>query len=356
MEPQPRPEIFDIYWKFAAMRQEVFFNRLRNSPQPWTDDEIITKYKFCNAYRASDRVSQYLIKNVIYQGSQKSEEVFFRILLFKIFNKIETWQYLESKLEKIELQSFKFDNYSNLLQSAKDNGRVIYTSAYTSCPTKAFEYEKKHQNHLALIQKMVEDQIFKKIVSAKSLEAVFLTLFDYPLIGKFMAYQLATDINYSTLCDFEENSYTVAGPGAERGIRKCFIDTGGKSDAEIILWMTENQESQFQRLGIKFQSLWGRPLKAIDCQNLFCEVDKYCRAAYPELKSNRTRIKARFSANYQLIDYSYPPKWNINDKVKEDLTSRLPTVESPSQQEPGVQGKKKRREKPSDSTARERHL
>ena len=46
---------------------------------------ILARFKFTNAYRASDRVSQYLIRNVIYEGSQSSEEVFFRTLLFKIF-------------------------------------------------------------------------------------------------------------------------------------------------------------------------------------------------------------------------------------------------------------------------------
>ena len=140
-----------------------------------------------------------------------------------------------------------------------------------------------------------------------------------------MAYQLATDINYSEIINFDENSFTIAGPGAERGISKCFLDTDGKTYADIIHWMTENQEKEFQRLGLSFQSLWGRPLQAIDCQNLFCETDKYCRAAFPDLKSNRKKIKSKFTSTLQPIDYFYPPKWRINDKVQETLAHRLPT-------------------------------
>jgi hypothetical protein len=142
-----------------------------------------------------------------------------------------------------------------------------------------------------------------------------------------MAYQLATDINYSEIINFEEKSFTIAGPGAERGINKCFIDTDGKTYTDIIHWMTENQEKEFQRLGLNFQSLWGRPLQAIDCQNLFCETDKYCRAAFPDLKSNRKKIKSKFTSTPQPIDYFYPPKWHINDKVQESLAQRLPTLE-----------------------------
>ena len=338
---QVRQEIFDTYWRFAAMRQEVFFNKLKNVRPPWTSDPILNTYKFCNAYRVSDRVSQYLIKNVIYDEnkSQNEEEVLFRILLFKIFNKIETWEYLESKIgDYITLSNFDLEGYSNILQEAMNIGYVIYTSAYMSCASKEFGYDKKHQNHLALIDKMVvKDRVINRIVKAKSLEEIFHILESYPLLGKFMAYQLATDINYSEVINFDENSFTIAGPGAERGIDKCFIDTKGKSYADIIYWMTENQENQFQSLGLNFKSLWGRPLKAIDCQNLFCETDKYCRAAFPDLKSNRKKIKAKFTATPQPIDYFYPPKWCINDQVQETLDQRLPPLEIPNLQDNGQQ-------------------
>ena len=64
-ELKPTP-VYDMYWKFAAERQEVFYRRLDGAAGPWTEDRVIGKYKFTNAYRASDRVSQYLIRNVIY--------------------------------------------------------------------------------------------------------------------------------------------------------------------------------------------------------------------------------------------------------------------------------------------------
>jgi len=311
-----RQETYDTYWVFAARRQEAFFNRLKNRPQPWTSDPIIEEYKFCNTYRASDRVSQFLIRNVIYQGSQNEEEVVFRTLLFKIFNKIETWQFLEDRLGSITVGGFSFERYCSILQEAMDAGNAIYTSAYMSCASKAFGYDRKHHNHLKLIEKMVvDDRIAAKILRTRSLEEVYKSLLAYPLIGKFMAYQLAIDLNYSEVIDFDENDFTVAGPGAERGIRKCFVDTGGRSHTDIIRWMESRQEIEFERLGIQFPSLWERRLHLIDCQGLFCETDKYSRVAFPELKSNRVRIKARFAPNPQPIDYFYPPKWHLNDKV-----------------------------------------
>jgi len=72
--------VFDTYWKFAAERQAIFFKKIESPEQgPWTTDQILENYKFTNAYRASDRVSQYLIREVAYKGDQTPEELFFRI-------------------------------------------------------------------------------------------------------------------------------------------------------------------------------------------------------------------------------------------------------------------------------------
>jgi hypothetical protein len=69
LPPSVRPSnVFDTYWRFAAERQEIFFRRLAGAPPPWTADSILRRFKFTNAYRASDRVSQYLIKRVIDAG------------------------------------------------------------------------------------------------------------------------------------------------------------------------------------------------------------------------------------------------------------------------------------------------
>ena len=143
------------------------------------------------------------------------------------------------------------------------------------------------------------------------MENAFNILKSYPLIGNFMAYQLVTDINYSDIVDWTENEFTVAGPGSLRGIKKCFIDIGKMTNEDIIRYMYENQDKEFERLNLKFQKIGNRPLQLIDCQNIFCELDKYCRQALPELKSNRTKIKKKYVPTSKKIEYIYPPKWNI---------------------------------------------
>ncbi len=181
----------------------------------------------------------------------------------------------------------------------------------------SFGATKKHQNHLRLIELMIKTHLPKKITDAKSLEEIFKLFFEYPTLGPFLAYQYAIDVAYSELTNAQENEFVVAGPGAKDGIRKCFLDTGGLCDSDVIRYMADIQEREFERLGLEFKSLWGRPLQLIDCQNIFCEVDKYSRISHPHIKgiSGRQKIKQKFKLNPEPIHYWYPPKWNINHLI-----------------------------------------
>lgn len=307
--------VYDTYWKFAVERQNIFFNKL-DGHDVITNDEILLKHKFTNAYRASDRVSQYLINEVIYTEHQYSEEdILFRILLFKIFNKIETWELLINEIGDISAKTFKLEQYTNILNEAKNNNERIYSGAYIMTSGKS-EYGSslKHQNHLKLLsEEVIKKSLIKDVIKAKSLENIYSRLISIPTFGSFLGYQFAIDINYSTLTNFDEMEFVVPGPGAKDGIKKCFTHFGDYDFADIIKYVTENQEKEFDRLDLDFQSLGGRPLQLIDCQNLFCETDKYSRVKHPEISgfSDRTRIKQIYKPNSLQINYGYPPKWNI---------------------------------------------
>lgn len=308
-----RKEVYDLYWYFAYERQNIFMKKLNGVKPPWTKDLILQQYKFCNSYRINDRVSQYLIKNVIYNGKTYNyDDMIFRIMLFKLFNKESTWELLEKHIGNITLNSFDFDLYSKILGCAITSGIKIYNDAYISCANKIYGFDRKHDNHLKLLEQMFKvDKIQEKIIKANNMEEAFNIIRSYPLIGNFMAYQLVTDINYSDVVDFDEMSFTVAGPGSKRGINKCFSDINGSTLEDVIKYMCHHQEEEFKRLGLDFKKIGNRKLQYIDCQNIFCELDKYCREALPNLKSNRTKIKKKYNLNKEKIKYMYPPKWNI---------------------------------------------
>jgi len=308
--------VFETYWQFAKMRQDIFMQRVAGTPPPYTDDPVLSAHRFTNAYRASDRVSQFLIRHVLYEGDQSPEEVFFRAILFKIFNRIDTWQTLQERIGPIAWNTFRFERYASTLDSIFARGNRLYSAAYIM-PSPDFGNARKHRNHLRLIERMMKTEAPKRVTEMKSLEEVFRLLRSYPSLGDFLAFQFAIDLNYSGILDFPESEFVVAGPGARNGIRKCFTDTAGLNDADVIYATTDWAEAEFKRLGLRFQNLWGRPLQPIDCQNIFCEVDKYARVKHPEYteESGRSRIKQKFTRNPGPLPQWYPPKWNLQVPV-----------------------------------------
>jgi 5-hmdU DNA kinase, helical domain len=308
----PTP-VFHTYWRFAAARHQVYLARLRGDSWPWTSDSIIATYRFTNCYRAADRVSQYLIKEVIYCGSQDVDETLFRILLFKFFNRISTWELLRSVFGDLSWASFRLDRYDQVLTEALSRNQRIYSPAYVIPPPR-FGARRKHTNHLILLEHMLRDGMRSKLQAARSMGDAFQVLRCYPTLGDFLAYQLLIDINYSTVIDFDEMDFVVAGPGALDGLRKCFGPGVAGIEADLIRHTSDSQQEHFVRLGLSFPGLNGRRLQLIDCQNLFCEVDKYARVAHPEITgySGRTRIKQRFMPNDHALTSWFPPKWGIN--------------------------------------------
>lgn len=306
--------VFATFWKFAVERQEIFLRRIRDEQAPWTSDPILGKHKFTNTYRAADRTSQYLIRHVVEDSSGQASDIFFRIMLFKIFNKIETWEFLKETFDEISATSFNLGSYDRILSQAFASGERLYSAAYIMPSGGRSGFARKHTMHLHLLDRMLRDRLADKIEESHNMEEAFGILRSWPTLGNFLAYQYVTDLNYSRLTDFSEEEFVIPGPGAKGGLEKCFSSLGGLSESDAIRLVAQHQEACLERLGLRFPTLWGRRLQLIDCQNLFCEVNKYARVAHPEFheKAGRTRIKQKLNPKGRLPVPVFPEKWGIN--------------------------------------------
>lgn len=313
--PDPEPTaVFDSYWRFAAERQLIFFRRLQGMGSPWTDDPVLREYRFTNAYRASDRTSQFLIRHVTYLGDPRPREGFFRAILFKLFNRIETWTAIVEKVGPPTTTSFDVEAYGRILSGIRNAGRSVYSAAYIMPPVSPGGREPKHAGHLGLLRAMLDDGLPERLANAASLREVYESLRVYPSLGRFLAFQFAIDLNYGPSISFDEGDFVVAGPGAREGLAKCFQRRDGWTDEDLIMWTTERQEVEFESRQLEFMDLFGRRLQPIDCQNLYCEIGKYARVAHPSATpaGGRSRIKQRFMARGHIEEVWYPPKWGLD--------------------------------------------
>lgn len=310
----PNDATFRYFFYFIQERMNIFWNKYEGKAL-LTEDPIFKEFKFTNVYRVCDRVSQYLIKNVIYKdlNSYTPEDILLRILIFKVFNRIETWEYLIQN-QDITVATFNVKKLSKLL-SERQKRFPIFSNAYmmAGCHTQYKDIQDKH--HLWL--QMIEDHLLKKdgikqILNSHSMAEVYTHLRGYPLVGDFLAYQYTIDLNYSPFLNFDEDSFVKAGVGAIRGIKKCFVRYG-KTYEEAILYTQEHfNELQKKYNFTEFRPLPGRAPKLIDLQNCFCETDKYLRAKMPELKIGNVRIKQHYKPSSLSLNFYFPDKWGLS--------------------------------------------
>ena len=310
----PTPSrLYDVFWHFAFARHQVYTRRITGGLYPWTNDPVLSGYKFTNVFRAADRVSQNLIRILYSDPYVNPNTLVLRVLLFKIFNKIDTWDAVVRNMGIPAAPNFDYTLCERILDRLRSAGQPIYSAAYIM-PTGGRRTGPKHKMHLNLIRKMVDDNLGDTLVECKNLSQVYNLLRSYPTLGPFLAYQYTIDLNYSVLINHSENDFVVPGPGALDGLSKCFETLGDYTPSETIRRITDLQDDEFSRLGLQFPGLWGRALHLIDIQNIFCEVSKYTRMSHPEIigRSGRKRIKQKYKNSGPLQPPFFPPKWGIS--------------------------------------------
>ena len=121
-------------------------------------------------------------------------------------------------------------------------GQKIYSAAYIMPSGGSLGHERKHRNHLTLIERMIKSELPVRLADAGSMQRAFEMILSYPSIGDFLAYQYVTDVNYSAIGGWSETEFVMPGPGALDGVRKCFIDLGGLNPPEVIRFIADRQE------------------------------------------------------------------------------------------------------------------
>lgn len=221
------------FFQFIYDRQLIWHKRfILNMPAPWTDDEILKTYKFCNVYRELDFGTLHLIKNVI-NAPMYPEDKIFNIILFRRFN-VRTF-FDEIYLPKA-WQAFDLNTLEKEFDLLKSSGVKLFNEAYTICQVPFDENYRKEDKHIQILLSMNHiapfmPQITKKLKDSKSLEECFNILKSIKLIGPFLAYQILQDIQYIPgFLKHDINSFVSIGPGALGGLK--LLGLNGKPEIE----------------------------------------------------------------------------------------------------------------------------
>jgi hypothetical protein len=280
---------FDRLWRWVKERHAIYTARREGKPSPWTAEPIIATYKFTNIFREIDQESQACVRIANSGASRVSfEEQFPRCILFRTFNLDSTWQLLTQRLGKEpRLNNFDLNRYCSILSTSTT---TIYSNAYYGpYPQLDLEWQSvglvreatAEKFHLRVVQMMIEQGMPAKIAGAVSLDEIAALLQTFPRIGDFKAGQLALDLNYGPHLGLPVDRFVIAGPGAQKGVNRCFAAHDKRFNEVIRLVCLFQDACSRAAIGEPVPRLHGRAPMTV--QNWFCEISKYLRG-YSKIK------------------------------------------------------------------------
>ena len=89
-------ELYIPFYKFISERLEILIRKeVYKQRAPWTNDEILQKYKFCNVFREHDSSTVYLENKILTNKKLTLKDKVLNIYYFRFFNKNHLiWQIL----------------------------------------------------------------------------------------------------------------------------------------------------------------------------------------------------------------------------------------------------------------------
>lgn len=272
---------------FKVARDRFNIKRFRDDgqPFPWTNDPILKQYRFCNVFREDDKTTVWFKKNIrdILSGGPK---VLMATIIFRWFNYIPTGVILLDLLlgkwstkkaaQRLRKIKGKFTTGAFLVRSPHGINKI---DGLLQCIDAAWKMEKQ-----LLIG-----------CGSTSLQEAHATLMDVPCLGRFMAYEVVTDLRHTQLLGHAHdiNSWASAGPGCARGLGWVF-----RNDPKTFDYAKKSDEFEMvrlmQKLLKKSRSVSCWPLSWPDwemreVEHWLCEYDKYRRG------KNGQRLKRKFS-------------------------------------------------------------
>ncbi len=289
--PYPRPTAENVCSREALLyftweREVIRIVKERGGEKPYSRDPIFQTYKFTNIHRRDDRVSKWILREII-NLNLKDKHLWFTLLIARLIN----WPPTLEKLIYEDIipcppEDFDAKEFSKVIESYKKEVPKVYGSAYMIYPTKKGIGKTKSY----LLGKYIIADVVEKASDISyelwrededcTIEKFVSLLSGCFGISTFMAGQVAADLTYAKgHLDRAEDVYTYApiGPGSSRGLNYLL---GRKPFAG---WDQESFNSELINISnLIAEELKINDLTLHDVQNVMCEYSKYCRVVLGE--------------------------------------------------------------------------
>ena len=295
------------FFEFVYDRQEVWHRRnVLKTPAPWSADEVLQNYRFCNVYRELDGGTLALTK-YLSDKTVSAEKKLFNIAAYRFFNRRDTIEKLFGGL--LEPKSFDFGFYEKRFDACKREGS-LFSNAYliSSHPYNAsYRPKDKHIQILLMLADLAGkmSDFCRELSEAPAACGLSVVEKYVAMAGPFLSGQILLDATYAgNIVGYTANDFLVVGPGAHWGLNIIFGRKLNKREAEekcryLYSVQAEEMEKLQNRTGKNWDAVrWqnpdycgGRYLALHDIQNSLCKFRKYWRLKNGEKAKKRYYVK-----------------------------------------------------------------
>ncbi len=259
------------FFAFARERYNIYLKRQAGEQRPWTKDDYLRQFKFCNVFRETDATTVWIREN-IRDPLRDSPSVFQAMLIARWFNRISTLEILK---DMILTDSWTNEGARALLE----NVQPIITAAYMiRTPTGTDKLTGLLWNIDQALPAVREYAANMK--PGATLKETTHWLANFPNLGNFLAYEVITDLRHTALLEDAPDimDWANPGPGAERGIARIVDGSAGSEENQIRV-MQELLEASTDPEN--WPAEWPQ-WEMRDVEHVSCDFDKYERVRLGE--------------------------------------------------------------------------
>lgn len=260
-----------FYW--IREREKIRTRKERGEPKPWTDDDILQNYRFCNVVRMDDKVSRWLAENW-YKKFYDHPNILPAIALARFVN-------LPSSLAAVGFPTvWDGTEIKDRLRKAREKG-PIFNGAYMVRGNDGMDKVECVVDYY--VQPLVDNP---PAIETDSMEQTHANLLTYYGMGSFMAGQIVADLRHAKTGTWrDKNNWAPLGPGSMRGMNRLLCNPLKKPISQEYFNVQLKELIQLCRPWmIKFDPFLFVRMEAHDFQNCLCEFDKYERCLFGEGK------------------------------------------------------------------------
>lgn len=258
------------YW--ISERESIRLKKEAGKPKPWTDDEILKTYRFCNVRRMDDKVSRWIMDNW-YGPHFNHSNMLLAAAMARFIN-------LPTSLKKIggilfagkvtdKAVSINWEMVKQILREHRDAGNTVFNGAYMVRGNDGMDkiecvvdYYVKPLHHLSIYR--------------DSMAATHASILQGYGMGDFMAGQVTADLRWAMEGSWEDaQGWAPMGPGSQRGLNWLLgrdIKFKWKQEA-FVNELLKTVDLLGKLVNYRITSR----LELMDYQNCMCEFDKYSR-------------------------------------------------------------------------------